>query len=136
MDIRKFAAEPTGRLHLRDANDELMYADAAQKKPIAVNLYGPASKQYSKAQADRANRQMDSLKSKGKSNKNAEQVRNEGARFLADCTTSFENLEYEQLAGDELAMAVYSDVTLGFIADQIAVFIGDWSNFTKASPKI
>lgn len=135
MDIRKFAVEPTGRLHLCDASDELMYADDKKTKPIAVNIYGPGSKQYAKAQAAQSNRMMDKLKRKGKTEQTAEQRTAESAEFLADCTASFENLEYEALVGSELAKAVYGDQTIGFIADQVAKFIGDWSNFTKASPK-
>ena len=135
MDIKKFAVEPTGRLHLRDAADELMFADDKQSKPIAVNLYGPGSKQYAKAQAAQSNRMLDKLKRKGKTEQTAEQRAAESAEFLADCTASFENLEYDALTGTALAVAVYSDQSIGFIADQVAKFIGDWSNFTKGSAK-
>jgi hypothetical protein len=135
MDIKKFAVESTGRLHLRDAADELMFADDKQSKPIAVNIYGPGSKQYAKAQAAQSNRMLDKLKRKGKTEQTAEQRAAESAEFLADCTASFENLEYDALTGTALAVAVYSDQSIGFIADQVAKFIGDWSNFTKASAK-
>lgn len=135
MDIRKFAVEPTSRLHLRDANDELMYADDKKAKPIAVNLYGPGSKQHAKAQAAQENRMIDKLKRKGKTEQTAEQKAAEKADLLADCTASFENMEYEGLAGADLAKAVYADISIGFIADQVARHIGDWSNFTKASTK-
>ena len=30
-------------------------------------------------------------------------------------------------------MAVYVDITIGFIADQVAAHLKDWSNFTKPS---
>jgi len=135
MDIRKYAVEPTSRLHLHDANDEPMYADEKKTKPTAVNLYGPGSKQYAKAQAAQQNRMIDKLKRKGKTEQTAEQKASETAEFLADCTASFENLEYDTLTGSDLAKAVYSDITIGFIADQVARHIGDWSNFTKASTK-
>lgn len=135
MDIKKFAVAETGRLHLRDANDELMYADEAQLKPIAVNLYGPGSKQYAKALAAQSNRILDKIKAKGKTNQSAEQKAEENAEYLADCTASFENLEYENLTGNALAIAVYSDITIGFIADQAAAFIRDWGNFTKPSTR-
>ena len=36
MDIRKYAVEQTGRLHLRDASEELMYTDDG--KEIAINV--------------------------------------------------------------------------------------------------
>lgn len=143
-DIRQFAVVPTSKLHLRDANDELMYADPdvtdaegnkikGKTKPICVNLYGPGSKPYAQAQAAQNNRIMDKLKRKGKSDQSAEQRAAESAEFLSDCTESFENLEYEALANRALSMAVYSDSSIGFIADQVAKHIGDWANFSKPS---
>lgn len=133
MDIRKFAVEPTTRLHLRDAADELMYADGDQARPITVQLYGPGSKQYAKAQAAQHNRMVDKLKRKGKTDQSAEQIAVEKAEFLADCTAGFENLEYDTLTGDALAKAVYADTSIGFIADQVGKHLGDWANFTKGS---
>ena len=130
-DIRKFSVTPTGRLHLRDAADELMYTEDG--KEIAVNGYGPGSKQYAKAQAAQQNRMIDKLKRKGQTQQTAEQIAKEKAEFLTDCTASFENLEYDALTGDALAMAVYSDISLGFIADQFARYIGDWSSFNQPS---
>lgn len=130
-DIRKFSVSPTGRLHLRDAADELMYTDDG--KEIAVNVYGPGSKQYAKAQAAQQNRMIDKLKRKGQTAQTAEQIAREKAEFLTDVTASFENLEYDALTGDALATAVYSDITIGFIADQTAKYIGDWGNFSNGS---
>jgi hypothetical protein len=126
MDIRKHAVSPTSTLELRDASDQLMHG-------VTVTLYGPGSKQYAKAQAAQSNRIMDKLKRKGKSEQTAEQAAAEKAEFLADCTESFANLEYDGLEGRALAVAVYSDVSIGFVADQVAAHIGDWSNFTKPS---
>lgn len=131
MDIRTKAVSATGRLHLRDAAEELMYT--ADGKEVAVNVYGPGSKQYAKAQAAQQNRAVDMLKRKGKTDQTAEQRRQENAEFLADCTESFENVEYDGLTGRALAIAVYSDTTIGFIADQVAKHIGDWANFSKPS---
>ena len=131
MDIRTKAVSETGRLHLRDAAEELMYT--ADSKEVAVNVYGPGSKQYAKAQAAQQNRAVDMLKRKGKTDQTAEQRRQENAEFLADCTESFENLTYGDLTGRALAIAVYSDTSIGFIADQVAKHIGDWANFSKPS---
>jgi hypothetical protein len=133
MDIRKFAVTPTARLHLRDASDELMFADEKQTKPIAVNVYGPGSKQYARAQAQQQNRIMDKLKRKGKTDQTAEQKAVETAEFLSDCTASFENLDYDKLEGEALFKAVYADLSIGFIADQVAKFMGDWANFKTVS---
>lgn len=133
MDIRQFAVAPDGHLHLRDAADQLMYADEAKKKPIAVRLHGPGSKEYARAQAAQHNRMLEALRRKGKSEKTAEQLRDEKAEFLADCTEAFEHVDYDGLQGRELALAVYGDATLGFIADQVGKFLGEWGNFTKGS---
>lgn len=130
-DIRKFAVTPTARLALRDASDELMLTDDG--KEIAVNVYGPGSKQYAKAQAAQQNRMLDKLKRKGKTDQTAEQKAAEAAEFLTDCTESWENLDYDKLKGDALSKAVYSDQSIGFIADQVAKFIGDWSSFRQVS---
>ena len=130
-DIRKFAVSPTARLHLRDAGDELMYTEDG--KEIAVNVYGPGSKQYAKAQAAQQNRMIEKLKRKGQSNQSAEQMAKEKAEFLSDCTAGFENLEFDGLTGEALAIAVYSDQEIGFIADQVNKFTGDWASFLPKS---
>ena len=135
MDIKQFEVAETSRLHLRDSNDELMYADGDKSRPVMVTLYGPGSRQYAVASSKQNSRMLDRLKKKGKAELSADQKTQEGARFLADCTSGFENLEYDGLTGDELAMAVYSNQRLGFIADQISAFIGNWSNFSMPSTK-
>jgi hypothetical protein len=133
MDIKRFAVQPTSKLHLRDASDNLMYADDAQTLPIAVNLYGPGSKQYAKAQTKQANNLMDKYKRKGKAEQTAEQRVAENADFLSDLVASWENLEYDQLTGRDLSVAVFSDQSIGFISDQISKFVSEWSNFTQNS---
>lgn len=94
MNILKFAVDPTKRLHLRDASDQLMYSDDAKTMPMAVNLFGPGSKQYAKAKAAQNNRIMEKLKRKGKVDQTAEQNASEQAEFLTACTESWENVEY------------------------------------------
>lgn len=135
MDIRKFAVEETTVLHLRDANDELMYADDEQKKPMLVTLYSPGSKAYAKAQTRNQNRMIDKLKKKGKTDQTPEEKAAETAEFLADCTKAMENVEYDKLQGEALFKAVYADSSIGFIADQVGKHLGDWANFTKGSAK-
>ena len=131
MDIRTKAVKPTGRLHLRDAADEPMFTPDG--KEVAVNVYGPGSKQYAKAQAAQQNRMIDKMKRKGKTEQTAEQKAAEQAEFLRDCTDSFENMTYGDLTGPAMAHAVYSDPLIGFIADQVAKYISDWSNFSQPS---
>ena len=132
MDIRKFAVEETGVLELLGASDEPLLDES--KKPITVTLYGPGSKQYAKAQAAQSNRMIDKLKKKGKSDQSADERARETAEFLAACTKDFsDNLEYGDLQGEALHRAVYSDVTLGFISEQVNKYLSDWGNFSQRS---
>lgn len=138
MDIRKFAVEPTSVLHLRDANDELMYVDGPdgkpdESKPMRVHLFGPGSKPYANAQAKAQNRMIDKLKRKGKMDESAEHKAKEQAELYASCTESFENVEYDKLEGRFLAMAIYQDESIGFIREQVGKHLGDWANFSKPS---
>lgn len=124
MDIKSKAVQPTSKLELRDANDELLQG-------VYVTVYGPGSKQYAAAQSKQQNRMIDVLKKRGKTEQTPEKKAAETAEFLADVTVSFDGLEYEGLEGRELALAVYSDISIGFIADQVAKHISDWSNFAR-----
>ena len=138
MDIRKFAVEETAVLHLKDANDELMYADGADgepdtSKPMRIKLYGPGSKKYAKVHAANNNKLFTRLKKKGKEDQSAEDKAQESADTLTALTHSFENINYDALAGEALHRAVYLDASIGFIATQVNAHLNDWANFTKAS---
>ena len=132
MDIRQHAVSETTVLHLRDASEELMFDG---DKPCTVTIYGPGSKQYARAQTEQSNRLIDRMKKKGKTNQSAEEAAKEKSEFLAACTHSFQNVDYDNLGGDEKHKAIYSDPSIGFIADQVAKHLADWSNFTKGSQK-
>ena len=134
MDIRKFAVEESATLELLSAADELLTGDDGQAMTVTLN--GPGSKHYARAQAARQNRMIDKLKRKGKADQSAEDKAREQAEFLSGCTKEFSaNIEYEGLTGEALFKAVYADQSIGFIAEQVEKYLGDWGNFTKGSPK-
>lgn len=138
MDIRKFAVEETAVLHLKDANDELMYADGTDgkpdtSKPIRITLYGPGSKKFAKVQAANNNKLFTRLKKKGKEDQSADEKAQESADTLTALTHSFENIAYDALSGEALYRAVYLDTSIGFIATQVNAYLNDWANFTKSS---
>lgn len=133
-DIRKHAVEETGVIELVGADDAPLLGDDG--KPQTITVYGPGSKPYAKAQAAQNNRMVDKLKKKGKTDQSAEDKAREQAEFLAGCTKEMSpNIEYDGLAGEALFKAVYSDATIGFIAEQVGKYLGDWGNFTKGSTK-
>jgi hypothetical protein len=145
MDIRSKAVVATATLHLRDAEDNLMYSqktimvDGVEQsvddtdKPCRVKLYSPGSKPFAKANAKKQNRLMERLRKKGKVDLTPEQNAQETAEFLTDCTAEWENVEYGDLTGREQSMGIYADNSIGFIADQVNKYLGDWANFTPAA---
>ncbi|HEY0823055.1 MAG TPA: hypothetical protein VGD76_04645 [Ramlibacter sp.] len=134
MDIRQFSVPETAVFQLQDAAERPMYADGDTSKPMRVHLYSPGSKQYAKAQADRNTRLVERINVKGKmAPMTVEESIREKATYLADCTYSWENVEFEGKQGRDLSMAIYSETNLGFIADQNAKRLGDWKDFLKDS---
>lgn len=134
MGIKKYAVDQVGALELRGPTDDLMVGDDGQK--MVISFYGPGSTQYAKAQSDLNNRAVDRLRRKGKTEQSAEDKAHEQAVFFAACTKSFSpniGTDYPGLAGNDLYMALYTDRELGFVADQVTRFLGDWANFTKTS---
>ena len=134
MDIRKHAVAETGRLHLQDAAGAELFDD--QGRPVVAVIYGPGSKQYARANAKRSNRAMERMRKKGKVEQTAEELAAENADFLADITADLENLSYDGLEGRAKHLAVYKDLSIGFIADQVAKYGNDWANFSKPSTSI
>jgi len=134
MDVRQFAVEESGVVELRDAADEPMVGEDG--KPMTITLYGPGSKPYAKAQAAQQNRMIDKLKRKGKADQTAEEKAREQAEFLAGCTKAFSsNIEMDGLKDEALFRAVYAETSIGFIAEQVGRYLGEWGNFKTASTK-
>lgn len=140
-DIKKHAVSGVARLHLRDAADSLMYADSSdgkpdETKPMAVVLFGPGSKEHARARSKRDNTLAERIRHKGRNAQfSDEEKRQIQADFLADCTSVWENVDYDKLKDAALSKAIYMDVSIGYIAEQVVKHIGDWGNFTSPSTK-
>lgn len=139
MSLKKYRMVETGVLHLKDAGDELMYADGEDgrpdlSKPMRIHLYGPGSKQYAKAMNAKQNAHVDLLKRRGKTKESADEAIRSNAEFLCGCTHSFENIDSDAgKDGEALYMEVYTDQGLSFIRDQVAAFLNETANFTPPS---
>lgn len=137
IKIKSLAVAETVSFQLTDAADAPLVDDAG--KPCMCVVHGPGSKRYAQANARKQARLMAKLqRGKALTESADEQVRH-NAEFLADITEQLE-VEYEGsdgtlLQGRELYLAVYSDLALGFIAEQVARKAGDWGNFSRGSPQ-
>jgi hypothetical protein len=133
FDISKLAVSATSTIDLEDPSGEPLVTDKGDK--ISVTVYGPGSKQFQKASGIRNRAILEYVRKGGKKMKDDEQ-RELDADFLATCTVSFNGFSYKEYTGYEMFKQAYLDPSIGFIAEQVNKAIGDWSNFTQASPKI
>ena len=140
MDLKNKEILDFASLHLNDESDEPMYAENEKgepdkTKPCNMVIYSPGSRQYANASARRNNRNFERLRSNKKQNQSADEQRRESAEFLADCTHSAENFIYDGKvpASREEFIALYSNLKIGYIADQVAKFGAEYANFKKKS---
>lgn len=140
LNIKALAAVDTHTLHVRGADDELLYdGDGDDRQPVEIVIYGPGTKQYRKAKSDQENRIVARLQKRGAAAQTPEARAREQAEFLADVTAEIRQMSYpgddgQPLTGRDLAVAIYRDPGIGFIADQVHQVAHNWANFSKALP--
>ena len=135
FDITSQAVQDTAAIHLKGADGEHLYSEG---KPVRIVIYGPGSKHFAAIEARQTNRAVKRMQDNdGKvSVASPEQRANEQAEDLADLTVALENFTYPPAAGaqgKDLFKALYADITLGFIPQQIMKAVKDWGNFKPGS---
>lgn len=131
LEITTLAAKDTFTLFLRHPNKKPI-KDAAGE-PVSVTVYGPGSKEYNGAIAERNQRLIARMQSDSNTPLSAEEQTLENAKFLASCTVSFNGWAYLGNSDRAAMVAAYSDHKIGYIADQISKAVVDWANFTTSS---
>jgi hypothetical protein len=99
------------------------------KKPVVVNLYGKASKQYQRAIEAMQTRAL--RRQAKKETIKPEELQKESLDMLKACSESAVNLAVDGVdvkTADELR-AVYADPRFSWLRDQVDEAIGDQSNF-------
>lgn len=137
--LKSTAVAATSVLHLKDSAENLLFAEVGAKKeqvPVEVVVFGPGSKEFQQAQAKVNSRAVRRLQRRGKFEQSADEKLAEQADYLADITQGWRNIdnaEFGDKTGRALSVAIYSDPSIGFIADQVAEHVKDWGNFSPAS---
>jgi hypothetical protein len=129
FSLDQFEASDTAVLTVRNAadDDDLIGADGAN--PVTIEMYGPGSEQYAKAQAkiEAAAQSRMFAAARGKVSKDSPaETRKINAEKFAACTKTISNFPVDP-------MALYSNPKLGYITNQAAKFIETWGNFKPAS---
>jgi hypothetical protein len=127
-------------LHLRDGNDDFLYAETDgepdHSKPMRIHLYGPGTKQFAKAQAERQNKAIARIQRKGQMKMTAKEMIEERAEFLVNVTKEFENIESDTGAvAEDLMHEVYGNPKLSHWAEQAETHSRNTANFTQGSTK-
>ncbi|MES2685488.1 MAG: hypothetical protein V4706_01635 [Pseudomonadota bacterium] len=137
FNLKKLSIAHTGDMPLRDAKGEAQFDESGN--PASITFHSPASKQFQKAKhaAEQRNniRAMAAMQG-GDDKQTLEEKLAEGAEFLAACTKSFNNFEYEGMAGHEQFKAAYADMDVGHVAEDARKFLASRANFLPkpASP--
>lgn len=134
MDIATLRAADTFAMPVKGVRGEPIVA--ADGTPCAVVVYGPGSRQYVAAQSASSDRMVARVRANGGKAPamTADEQLAETAAFLADCTASFNGFNYQGGADRAAFAACYADPGMGWLTRQVDAAIGDWRNFTPASP--
>lgn len=128
FDIAAFEAADTSLLNVLDIRGDPLFVDG---NVVTIELYGPGSNEYAKAQA-RLNDILTSRSFMAMRGKPVRETMEESRAPLVDkyvaCTKALNNFPIE--GG---ARALYENPKLTYITDQVARFIEDWANFTPGS---
>ena len=135
MDLRQVEVNETCTFQLKDGMGNLIFAiegkgKSKKKLPATVTVHGPGSEKYVAAQAKRNQRVLGRVRDKGEQEDTTLQ---DNAEFLADITECFDNVEFDGLSDREMALAIYLEPKVGFIADQVLLKTSNWAAFMKGS---
>lgn len=134
MDILTLGIADTATLHLKGPDNLPLYS-GPEKKPVTVTVHSPGSDAFAQIETKQTQRVLKRLDDNDgkRTAMTAEERLSQTAEDLADLTVEFQNLELEGKTGRALALAVYGNRRLGFIANQVTKFLADWGNFKGAS---
>lgn len=134
FDLASLRAADTADMPVKNADGKPLTRGG---KALSITVYGPGSEQFAQAQAARSQRLVARVSKRGAANGalTADEQRSENATFLASVTHSLNGgLTYEGGTDAASIERMYGDLRLGFVADQVSSFVGDWGNFSAASP--
>lgn len=132
MKIKKLAVAAVSFLHLKGPDDAFLYEN---DKPVGIDLYGPGTTQAALVEERQTTRALARMsENDGKpSLPPIERHRAEVAEDLAMLTHGFREIEYDDLTGEKLHVAVYADPELGWIKEQALKHVGKWGKFLPNS---
>lgn len=141
MTAKKYEMVEMATLHVRDADDALMYAAGVNgepdlSRPMLWTVYGPGSKKHNQAQQSRSNRTIGRIQRRGKADMSAEEALREQCEFVTACTHSMENMEElseNGATGEVLCKEICMNLLLTFLPQQVEAYARNTANFKPLS---
>lgn len=129
FDLSAFEAADTATVEIKNLRGDGPLVFNGQ--PVSIEVYGPGSEQYVRAQVavDRANSARLMQAASGAATKDMEmELRAAQNRKLVACTKAINNFP---IPGG--AQALYENAKLGYIRTQVMTFMENWANFPAGS---
>jgi hypothetical protein len=125
----------TAIVHLEDPRTGmLLYADEAETQPLTIEVYGRTSKIFRNWAASE-NRKTSALERAGKKEKTKtpEEMQENVAEMYATLTKKVSNFDMNGVALDnhEAYKALYNDLSLSWITEQVASVMGQTEAFLQ-----
>lgn len=131
LNIRSKAVLAMITFQLCDADDTPLFQEDGVT-PVNVTVHGPGSAVYLKAQQSKSDKLLQKVMKGKEARLSVDEAAASQVEFLTAITESMD-VAYDDLDGKAKLRAIYSDSTLGFIADQVTKKVGDWGNFKASS---
>lgn len=143
FDITRKRANDTARIDLITGDGAPLLDDDGNV--LAVTLFGPGSKRWQQADAERNRRRTQRIeKNRGKLSAALEGGTEDEIDFLVSITVSFDGWEYPAPANEDgtpgsfasdrdMFRAAYNDDSIGYIRDHAHKQGSDWSPFLQGS---
>ena len=130
FDLSALAFKETFALQLKHpVDDTLLWADDSQTKPVVINLYGKASKQYQRAVTAMQSRAL--RRQAKKTEATPEMLQSEALALLEACSESAENLvlDGKPVVTPADLRALYENPKFSWVKDQVDGNLSEASNF-------
>lgn len=133
MDLAKLQIPDTAKVHVEFPGQGKLYADPEKKKPVVIEVYGPASDQvvaYRRKMIRESQARIGKRGLKGFSKMAPEEMEDLEVDRLVAFTASVQNMVYKgEEVTPETIEKVYRDPHMGWLVDQVRDKVGGWEDF-------
>lgn len=138
MDIKNTAIASSAEFHVRDAAGDPLYENGDK---VTITVMSPGTKEFQRAkhaaEERSSERVMSRMQGKPDGKQSAEEKNAERAEFLAAVCVGSKNMTYngQAVSSAEQFKAMYEDLEIGHVVEDLEKFITNRANFKKPSSK-